>query len=57
MYVGNSQGGPYNELQDPSLPEDTIIEGTYRQYRVDSLYDSEWTYGRFMEERCQELPE
>ena len=49
MYVGNSQGGPSGEVTDPN---DSVIEPTYRSYRVDSLHNTRFTFNQFREGVC-----
>ena len=51
LYAGNAQGGPSAEVQDPN---DSIIEGRYRDYIIQSedLFDTEYVYSRFNEDRC-----
>ena len=47
-YVGNSQGGP--ELSRD--PINSVIEGSYSQYIVDGLFDTEFVYEEFDESVC-----
>ena len=51
LYVGNAQGGPSAEVEEP---DDSIIEGNYRDYIIKSedLFDTVYTYSRFNENRC-----
>ena len=35
LYVGNSQAGPLGETVDPN---DSVIERTYKNYKVDSMF-------------------
>ena len=56
-YVGNSQAGKLSE--DEALG-DSVIEGEYADYKVDSLFDTQYTpYGQFDENLCNdsEIPE
>ena len=53
LYAGNSQGGSYSEIQDPSLPADSVIQGSFRDYRTTGLYATQWTYSKFEAEACQ----
>lgn len=46
LYVGNAQGGPINEAADGE-PNDSLIEGDYTQYIMDSSYDVGFTYQHF----------
>ena len=47
-YVGNSQGGPERSRD----PINSVIEGSYPQYIVDGLFDTEFAYERFEESAC-----
>ncbi|CAI8024285.1 hypothetical protein GBAR_LOCUS14114 [Geodia barretti] len=47
-YVGNSQGGPEGSRD----PINSVIEGSYSQYIVDGLFDTEFEYERFDENAC-----
>ena len=47
-YVGNSQGGPERSRD----PINSVIEGTYPQYIVDGLFDTEFVYEQFDEGTC-----
>ena len=47
-YVGNSQGGPERSRD----PMNSVIEGSYSQYIVDGLFDTEFEYERFDENAC-----
>ena len=49
IYAGNRQGGPIHEVLDPNDP---VIEGTYRDYVVDGLFETEYVFGRFNESLC-----
>ena len=49
LYVGNSQAGPLGEIVDPN---DSVIEGTYDSYEVDSLFSPDYGFSRFDEENC-----
>ena len=49
LYVGNSQGGRSGGLPDPN---DSIIEPTYRSYRVNGLYNTSFTFNRFRDAMC-----
>lgn len=48
-YVGDRQAG---KLGGVSEPNDSVIEGSYRDYRVDSLFATNFTYTHFNNERC-----
>ena len=45
FYAGNRQGGPLREVQDG--PNDSPIQGYYRDYIVFSLFDTTPKYNRF----------
>lgn len=44
-YAGNSQGGPERSRD----PINSVIEGTYSNYIMDGLFDTEFEYDRFDE--------
>ena len=46
--MGNSQGGPERSRN----PMNSVIEGSYSQYIVDGLFDTEFEYERFDENAC-----
>ena len=48
-YVGNTQAG---ELAEVSEPNDSVIEGEYSDYQVESLFATEFIYTHFNEEKC-----
>ena len=48
-YAGNTQAG---ELAEVSEPNDSVIEGEYSDYRVESLFATEFTYTHFDDSRC-----
>ena len=43
-YVGNTQAGQLAEVSDPN---DSVIEGTYNDYKVDSLFATNYVYSHF----------
>ena len=43
-YVGNPQAGPLREVSDPNDP---VIEGVYDDYKVDSLFATDYIYSYF----------
>ena len=51
LYVGTGQGGPTYEVEDPN---DSVIEGHYRDYIIDNgdLFETTYKYVRFDEGRC-----
>ena len=50
LYVGRSQAGPLAE--EDVDPNDSVIQGTYRDYRVDSMFSSAFTFSHFDEDLC-----
>ena len=49
FYVGDQQGGPIYEVEEPN---DSVIEGNYEDYRVSGPFETEFTFNRFEEGRC-----
>lgn len=51
LYVGNAQGGPSYDIEEPN---DSIIEGEYNDYIIenDDLFETTYTYVKFEEDRC-----
>ena len=49
LYVGNSQGGPIDEVESPN---DSVIEGDYTEYEVGSLFATAFRFGQFIETEC-----
>ena len=49
FYVGNVQGGPSPEV--PGL-DDSVIEGPYTDYVVDSKFDTQFRHAVFEENKC-----
>ena len=49
LYAGNHQAGPPQEILDPN---DSVIEGTYRDYEVDSLFSPDFGFSHFDESNC-----
>ena len=45
-YVGNTQAGKLAEVEDPD-PNDSVIHGTYDNYKVDSLFATDYLYSHF----------
>ena len=43
-YVGNNQAGKLGEVDDPN---DSVIQGEYSEYAVESLFATEFKYNRF----------
>ena len=48
LYSGNIQGGTLQEVEDPN---DSVIEGTYVDYRTSELFSSSFMYSKF-EQSC-----
>ena len=46
LFVGSQQAGAW-----PS-DSDSVIEGTWQDYRTDSLFNTVWKYSRYREETC-----
>ena len=46
LFVGSAQAGAF-----PS-DSDSVIEGTWEDYRTDSLFDTTWKYTRYREQIC-----
>lgn len=44
LYAGNSQGGPWSELPGQN---DSIIEGSYKDYITRDLFDVNFVFSRF----------
>lgn len=49
FFVGNQQGGPIYEVEDPN---DSVIEGGYEDYRVGGVFEPDYKYNRFDSSRC-----
>ena len=51
LYVGNAQGGPSYEVEDPN---DSVIEGDYFDYLIPSedMFETEYKFAQFDEGRC-----
>ena len=49
-YVGNTQAG---KLAEVSEPNNSVIEGVYSDYQVESLFATGLTYTHFNEDRCR----
>ena len=51
LYVGNAQGGKSYDVEDPN---DSVIEGNYREYFIENedLFETNYKYVQFEEERC-----
>ncbi|XP_019849165.1 PREDICTED: uncharacterized protein LOC100640611 [Amphimedon queenslandica] len=51
LYAGNSQGGAINEVIEDDLNH-SLLEGDYRDYQMESSFDTEFRYGHFESNRC-----
>ncbi len=49
ILAGNRQAGPIGEVLEPNEP---VIEGNFREYKIGSLFGTAFTYGRFNEDMC-----
>ena len=49
LYVGNSQAGPLGEVVDPN---DSVIEGTYKDYIVESIFSPNFKFAHIDDENC-----
>ena len=47
-YAGNSQGGP----ERGHNPVESVIEGVYTQYTTDGLFETDFQYKQFDDDRC-----
>ena len=48
-FVGSGQAGPLAEVSEPN---DSVIEGVYSDYIIESLFATSYTYSHFLEGRC-----
>ena len=48
FYAGDGQGGPSGAGQ----PDDSVIQGDYSNYRVGGLFQHEFRYAKFANDRC-----
>lgn len=49
FYAGSIQGGPVREITEPNDP---VIQGSYRDYSVASLFDTDFVYSQFNVALC-----
>ena len=49
FYAGNIQGGPVREIDDPN---DSVIQGSYKDYSVRSLFATDFVYSQFNASLC-----
>lgn len=52
LYAGDGQGG---RILGPVTPNDPVIAGTYRDYRVSSLFDNNFIYNKLEQRNCFEV--
>lgn len=50
-YAGSSQGGPLGEIESPHL-RDSVIEGSYRDYILSGLFETQFQFTRFDTSEC-----
>ena len=49
LYVGNSQAGP---LGEDVAPNESVIEGSYKDYMVDSIFSPNFIFAHFDQDNC-----
>ena len=49
LYAGNAQGGWSGEVNSLNSP---VIQGGYKDYIVNELFETDYTYSRFDEQNC-----
>ena len=49
LYAGNSQGGSVIEVDEPNDP---VIEGSFKEYQMNGLFETDYVYAQFEEDRC-----
>ena len=49
FYAGSIQGGPVREITEPN---DSVIQGSYRDYNVASLFGTDFVYSQFNVSLC-----
>ena len=50
LYVGNSQAGPLGETV---VPNESVIQGTYLDYEVDSMFSPDFMFSHFDKSNCR----
>ena len=53
LYVGNKQGGPISEVDDPN---DSVIEGDYQDYITADSFETDFKYTVFNSDMCHTNP-
>ena len=51
-YVGNRQAGSIFEVAGDPAVNDPVIEGNYKEYKVNSLFATDFKYSHFDETQC-----
>ncbi len=51
LYAGNRQAGPLYEILDDTV-NSPVIFGKYADYKVDTPYDTDFSYSHFNESEC-----
>ena len=49
LFAGNAQGGSINEVD---VPNDHVIEGIYSDYEVSGLFETDFQYNKFEDDKC-----
>ena len=49
LFSGNRQGGATNAFSDPN---ESVIQGSYQDYEVSSLFDTDFTFSTFDSTAC-----
>ena len=49
LYAGSIQGGPVREITEPN---DSVIQGSYKDYSVASLFGTDFVYSQFNISLC-----
>lgn len=51
FYAGNTQGGSLREITEEGF-NDPVVEGSYKDYIVDGLFEHNFAYSRFSADMC-----
>ena len=58
LYAGNAQGGSAGDAVGTGpLPDDSVIEGRYKDYQVDGVFATDWMYAQFNEVEACSAPD
>lgn len=49
LYAGDGQGG---SILDPVTPNDPVIAGTFRDYKVSDIFSSDFIYNKLQRRNC-----